>query len=1032
MARYENGRGSERFYNPELNNIFELLKYLTYDMPPEEDTIINNALTYGGINRNELLYRKNGSWEILFKDKFKLIDEMLEEERPSDPVVGQMWLDNGVLTYWNGFTWELVKTAFESEYSINAYEQFLLIDDLQKGLNLIVNTHKTYIEETFIIRDTISSVTLLKGTYEPNNNKIAIYINGRFVNSTLYVQTDDHTITFVSPLTPSSESTLTIQYLPKNSIENNNYFIRFNNDSIQEVFSPSIDQTSFSLTKGSFLINKNQVEVYVDGRYVSHNSYIETNSTTITLKAAPVTNTNPSNVEVVIIYINSIPGPTDYQEVVAENTLSQIVWPSSNYDRLFIDGENSINYRAVNNVTIELETNNLIEHHVAALHINPKNISGIEKKIFKVSAINSYIPVPTATTEVYGINSNYGKLLMPDTDTLVKDYNASPSGITLNQHTIDNYDFIMTVTYYFKTTNGRGQLIKGSLDMIDNSSFFVGITNEPIAIFYHGMALTNETDYHYDRLTGCVQLNNSGEIGKIDIGVISFPKIYYGQVETENQIVIPFDTSESNHFKNVIIFVNGLAISYSVTSSSADEVFEVKGATIGMQYVIVECTENDGIKNMFVKSGTVTTYNNESYIPLPDSIINENVIVIIDGLLISKNDVKVDYSTRKIFINHLSSNQKYILLKDIGNRYMFSNYITHNCVALPKAVNNLMLYTDGKALVDFEEIAVPAAPTEPAKENEIRCTFTRDSNGVVIPSTWYIYNNNAWTVVEDTEKYDTQLLGFILDSNIFSLLNSELQNRSYTFYGYQYDYAIENPLISLSTITSSENKTEPAQYYTGFNGYYKLKTNALSVYVDGIRQYPYKSNFKDGVKEISNSVFELSTGYEENLPILCIIERLEGNEQMSCDNQILYANNLIVGSSNLFSTNIILTPGVVRVFIGGLRISSEKIKVIGRYTLEIAGYVVTKDPILLEVRNDYSLKEQLIKARINGQNRFTVDEDNIQESLIESGDLITIFVNGYRYQGTYKIDKSTNSIILQDNNFYDRIKIQDQIIFEWR
>lgn len=1032
VARYENGRGSERFYNLELHTIYEALKYLIYDNLPEDDTIINNALTFGGENKNELFYRKNGAWNPLFADKFKIIDEILLEERPLNPVEGQLWLDHGVLTYWNGRSWELAKTAYEAEYSINAYEQFLLIEELQKGLNLIVDTHKTYIEETFEIKSSTNTISLLKGTYEPNSNKIAIYINGRFISSSLYTQTNNKTITFTKQLNPLTENIVTIQYLPQNSLENNNYFIRFNSSCIEETFTASINQKVFTVTRGTFLANQNQVEVYVGGRYLAHSNYTETNNTTITLQSAPVTAAGQDTVEVTILYIDSASQPAStYQEVSPVSTMSQLIWPSSQYDRLFINGENTIDYREVNKISIEMETDRLINNDVSALHINPQNISGIEKTIFKVSAINSFIPVPTANTEVYGINSNYGTLLFPDKGGEVKDYAASASGITLNQHTIENYDFIMTVTYYFKTTTGRGQLIKGHLDLSNGTSFFVGHVNEPIVFFYHGLALTNEQDYYYDTTTGCVQIYNA-ETGQIDMGAIVFPKVYYGTVTTANQVVIPYNAEEATHFKNVIIFVNGLATFYSAGDITINTTVTINNVLVGMEYIVVECTENDGIRNMHASSGVAVTTNNETYIPLPTNMINDKVIVFVDGLLIAQNDVRVDYITRKIFINHLVAGQKYILLKDINNRYIFSNYVAYNCVGLPKAVNSLMVYVDGKALVDFNDIYSPTSIAEPGKENQVKYVVEYDDEGIPMAANWHIYTNNEWQMVLDAEKFDTELIGFMLDRNMFSLPDGTFNDKLCTFYGYQYDHAIENPLVSVSLVTSPDNKTAPVNYYTGFNGYYKLNTNALSVFVDGIRQYPSKSNFPDGVKEVSNATFELPAGYEQNLPILCIIERLEGNEYVSCENEVLYAKNVIPGSSNIFATSTLLSTGILRVFIGGLRIPSSQLKIISQYALQIKDYVSSTDPILLEVRKDYSLKEQLIEVRINGQNRFSVADDNLNQTLIESGDLIAIYVNGYRYQGTYKIDKNTNAIVLQDNHFYNRLRIKDQIIFEWR
>ena len=104
------GRQSEQFLNDELTVLYETLKYLPHhkyengrhgEMPP--DAKVSGALN-AQPSDGTLNYWDNSknTWVPFFKSKFQIIDQMLQNTCPPDPVVGQLWINNGVLCYFDG------------------------------------------------------------------------------------------------------------------------------------------------------------------------------------------------------------------------------------------------------------------------------------------------------------------------------------------------------------------------------------------------------------------------------------------------------------------------------------------------------------------------------------------------------------------------------------------------------------------------------------------------------------------------------------------------------------------------------------------------------------------------------------------------------------------------------------------------------------------------------------------------------------------------------------------------------------------
>lgn len=71
---------------------------------------------------------------------------------------------------------------------------------------------------------------------------------------------------------------------------------------------------------------------------------------------------------------------------------------------------------------------------------------------------------------------------------------------------------------------------------------------------------------------------------------------------------------------------------------------------------------------------------------------------------------------------------------------------------------------------------------------------------------------------------------------------------------------------------------------------------------------------------------------------------------------------------------------------------------------------------MVEVRQDFNLKNQTIPVRYPGQRTFYLEDDGIPKSLLLSQDYIKIFIDGIIYTGEYIINRDVGSITLLDPN----------------
>ena len=65
---------------------------------------------------------------------------MLDHLAPADPIYGQLWLNNGVLFYFDGTTWKPVRALAVdgSKLNVSAFEDFVILSPLTQDGNMVV------------------------------------------------------------------------------------------------------------------------------------------------------------------------------------------------------------------------------------------------------------------------------------------------------------------------------------------------------------------------------------------------------------------------------------------------------------------------------------------------------------------------------------------------------------------------------------------------------------------------------------------------------------------------------------------------------------------------------------------------------------------------------------------------------------------------------------------------------------------------------------------------------------------------------
>lgn len=170
MARQFNiGRQNEVLMNNKHYDLYRVME--NYRQPPnpenpsepqvvateegvsaEEDRVYPNALwvdSYNNPNSSDLKYydKNHNSWNLMFKDRFRITQELLSIEAPMNPVDSQLWIDDGTLKYYHQGQFKPVKAVPYDAGSTNplGFEDFIIISPMQATDNQVVDNFSEFL-----------------------------------------------------------------------------------------------------------------------------------------------------------------------------------------------------------------------------------------------------------------------------------------------------------------------------------------------------------------------------------------------------------------------------------------------------------------------------------------------------------------------------------------------------------------------------------------------------------------------------------------------------------------------------------------------------------------------------------------------------------------------------------------------------------------------------------------------------------------------------------------------------------------------
>lgn len=172
------GRQSEQFLNEQLHQVFEALKAINYrkneNKGVEPDCIVDGGLWFDKIEESLKYWDlPTLTWKNVFSKKFQITDQILNITMPASPVLGQLWLYNGTLMYFDGSSWKPVKALIqdESQWSNAAFENFIIVTPLNPQNNFVVNDDGTLEIDSNLYTTELDDTHKNTNVIEPRNAK---------------------------------------------------------------------------------------------------------------------------------------------------------------------------------------------------------------------------------------------------------------------------------------------------------------------------------------------------------------------------------------------------------------------------------------------------------------------------------------------------------------------------------------------------------------------------------------------------------------------------------------------------------------------------------------------------------------------------------------------------------------------------------------------------------------------------------------------------------------------------------------------
>lgn len=981
--KFNVGRQSEQLYNEELHKMYETTRHIL-DVPENKHSVpeakIDGALWLDR-EKNEMkrYVKATDSWITIFNKKFQIVDQITNILPPSDPVVGQLWLYNDVLMYFNGVEWKPVKALEQdgSQFNISIFENFLLVSPLLTSDKTSTEfTDKTNEEE---VEDAVNGANKKDDTTDASGGS------------------SDATV---------DESHIKLGKWSFETTESGSLYLKYDDKPVAK-WNKSSDPSPTEINYDKLTVEEAEdlKRKYIQGKidYTNDNKFI----------LAPKW---------------QIGDDVSYDELDLEKIKlkgeSKMLVPNLSVDRIFLDSNIDFSYKEINKVCIAYPNQTLQEHRPSLIHVNPGKLTKITKKLIIIDRDNPKIMISAHDTEYYGFHDDsiYGDLLLPEAKQDDGGYIPMSDGIFLSKEQAQNYDYVLAVHYdfsWFKST--------GVMKVLDNSdktsSYYIQDYAGPITVFTNGYNL-EETSFTEDNLSKVITINENTEHIE-DVSMIHAVRREYGfvrKVDIQNRAII----KTLRPFTKPLLFLNGEALHPQLEDIEVDGnyIYAANGV-VNMVWGVVELYDEFHKYDMNLDTGYVRNTD-----PISQKVIikydntkvdeEDNIIVYIDGLLIKKEDVTRDHEKGYIYINGLAVGQDYILLRDKYNYFYDEDKLRP---ALPVGhLSESLVYVNGNLINNDTCVATVFSKEqmrEQAVHNELKFFIKKNGDRTEGELCYYDDPKDEWIAVDTKVQQDIRTICYSYENTVRAIKFNVpvLKSDEVYIYAFNYANAIDETLI-IRNIPSATGDDPNNPVYVENQKAFTIKDSyipnigSLSVWVNGLRQYDVEE-YKDG------NGFELAepvTGV-----VTYVIENPENGATTVAQREILDEKNAVPNSINMYKTTKPMYPGRVLLYIDGVRQPQSSFTILDNYTLMLNdqkqmltgnynnfpdekiiktdGTVDTvhhekADRLLVEVKWDYDRQENFIKLNPDTISDISISEYELPFEILEAGDEIMIFIDG--------------------------------------
>lgn len=919
---FKQGRGSEQLLNQEMYDIFTAVKDINPDITEQEKIVGSKAVPdntiHGALWRkdrtNELKYYDGvkKEWVNVFDNKFQLITHLTEETTPVNPIKGQLWIYNGIMMYFDGREWKPIKSipANDAQFNEAAFADFALVSPLLSVGNVIVPNVETKDSEKYNKK--------LKADFEnddaiKNSNTYNVNWEDPFIAPQKNFSIDpNHRTQYVIP------SAVNDRIFIENSLAND----------YEKVNSVCFQYPTIKVQ------GKNFSALHINAQKLSNIA-----------KRLFKINKDDSNTNAII---NIDPNNTEFYGFRAGENKGDHLYPY--YEKVDTGITNST-ARSVSN------TSGIPQIDDINAQLNP-DIN--YKKPDKITVDNKAV--------------KEDRSIKDDPDNRFGDYVILHKKISLNYRTVQNYDYILAVTYDFNWIN-----YTGSLKKLNNGNLFEGFhvpsLPESINLFFDGLML-EEKFYDVDLKNQLVKLEDkiykedevhvfknfvkdSGYIVETNLdnmGIISLHKkfksplvfvagelihpVFGGLIFRDDKIFVP--RAKVNMPWTVIeTFIPGEENSYAAGTVGFDSnIIGGTNRTLNKVDDNLDATAvyNRGEQSLIIQQGQINHSGNNSIYYDPAVIKNtDEIILFLDGMLINPKNIvwnkEYHYLTLK---DGLFPGQQYLLLRDPDDR-LFDNATTMGTY-YTGALSDSLVYQNGKLLCNQQPLISPVSPAE-------RQPKTADSEVVLFmpddvsdSATVQIYDDykKEWRLATDKELREVKSICTSYENTVSSIkMNAPvLPEDSIDIFAYKFAGDSENA-IKIGDFIRDTSDTTNRSYHMEYDKY-SPRVNSLTVFRNGVRQIldiDYIENEDGRSIKFINGPDEIKA----NERIHYTIEQIETGASKVMDVITLDNKNAI--GTNVYEipkqTELYLYPGRLVVYRNGVRLPKEDWTLIGNKTIQI-------------------------------------------------------------------------------------------------